>query len=164
MSFNIANLKFEVLYTHEDAVSALTGKTLINNTNDGCVVCRLTAAGKTFLVTGDVNAFAERKMVSMYGKEIFKTDILQAPHHLYNSDIQIYANSKASYVFCPMSYERARYGMLGLSSARLFYKKNQLLFANDALYGIEMSKDGLSLSVDSTDCVPFDDSSMNTVR
>ena len=63
-----------------------------------------------------------------------------------------------------MSYERARYGMLGLSSARLFYKKNQLLFANDALYGIEMSKDGLSLSVDSTDCVPFDDSSMNTVR
>lgn len=164
MSFNIANLKFEVLYTHEDAVSALTGKTLINNTNDGCVVCRLTAAGKTFLVTGDVNAFAERKMVSMYGKEIFKTDILQAPHHLYNSDIQIYANSKASYVFCPMSYERARYGMLGLSSARLFYKKNQLLFANDALYGIEMSQDGLSLSVDYTDCVPFDDSSMNTVR
>ena len=41
--------------------------------------------------------------------------------------------------------------MLGLSSARLFYKKNQLLFANDALYGIEMSQDGLSLSVDYTD-------------
>lgn len=164
MSFNIANLKFEVLYTHEDAASALTGKTTIENENDGSVVCRLTAAGKTFLVTGDINTLAERKMVSMYGKEIFKTDILQAPHHLYNSVFRIYANSKASYVFCPMSYERAMYGMLGLSSARLFYKKSQLLFADDALYGIEMSKDGLSLSVDYTDCVPYDGSSMDTVR
>ena len=63
-----------------------------------------------------------------------------------------------------MSYERARLGMNGLSSARLFYKKSQLLFANDALYGIEMSQKGLTLSVDHTDCVPSDGSSMNTMR
>lgn len=164
MSFNLANLKFEVLYTHEDAVSALTGKTPIKNANDGSVVCRITAAGKTFLVLGDLNTLGEGKIVSMHGKEIFKTDILQAPHHLYNSDVKIYANSKAEYVLCSMSYERARLGMLGLSSARLFYKKSQLLFANDALYGIEMSKEGLTLSVDHTDCVPSDGSSMNTMR
>ncbi len=164
MSFNIANLKFDVIYTHEDAVSALTGKTPIKNANDGSVVCRITAAGKKLLILGDLNTLGERKIVLMHGKDIFKTDILQAPHHLYNSDVQIYANSKASYVLCSMSYERARLGMNGLSSARLFYKKSQLLFANDALYGIEMSQKGLTLSVDHTDCVPSDGSSMNTMR
>ena len=164
MSFNIANLKFEVLYTHEDAVSAVSGKTPIKNANDGSTVCRLTAAGKRFLVLGDLNVLGERKIVNMHGKKVFKTDILQAPHHLYNSDPIIYANSKADYVFCSMSYNRAKLGMLGLSSARLFYNRSKMLYADDALYGIEMSESGLSVSVDHTDCVPFDGSSMNTVR
>lgn len=164
MSFNIANLTFDVLYTHEDAVSAVTGKTPIDNANDSSTVCRLTAAGKTFLVLGDINVLAENKIVKLHGKDVFKTDVLQAPHHLYNSDPIVYANSKAQYVLCSMSYERASRGMLGLSSARLFYSRDELLFANDALYGIEMSRDGLSLSVGHTDCVEYDGSSMNTLK
>ncbi|MDO4380389.1 MAG: hypothetical protein Q4D20_05905 [Clostridia bacterium] len=164
MSLNVANLKIDVLYTHEDAVSPITGKTPIKNANDGSTVCRLTAAGKRFLVLGDLNVLGESKIVNMHGKKVFKTDILQAPHHLYNSDVQIYANSKAEYVLCSMSYERAKLGQLGYSSSKLFYKKSQMLYANDALYGIEMSKDGLTLSVDHTDCGPYDNSSMNTVR
>ncbi len=164
MSFNIANLKFEVLYTHEDAVSALTGKTPIKNANDGSTVCRLTAAGKRFLVLGDLNVLGERKIVNMHGAKVFKTDLLQAPHHLYNSDAVIYANSKADYVLCSMSYERAKLGMLGYSSSNLFYKKSQMLYANDALYGVEMSSDGLSVSVSHTDCVPYDGSSMNKIK
>lgn len=164
MSFNIANLRFDVLYTHEDAVSALTGKTPIKNANDGSTVCRLTAAGKRFLVLGDLNVLGESKIVNMHGKEVFKTDVLQAPHHLYNSDTVIYANSKADYVLCSMAYNRAKLGMLGYSSAKLFYSRDKLLFADDALYGIEMSESGLSLSVSHTDCVEYDGSSMNTVR
>lgn len=164
MSFSVANLKIDILYTHEDAVSSITGKTPIKNANDGSTVSRLTAAEKRFLVLGDLNVLGEGKIVDMHGKKVFKTDILQAPHHLYNSDTIIYANSKAEYVLCSMSYNRAKLGMLGFSSARLFYGRDEMLFADDALYGIEMSKNGLSVSVDRTDCVPFDGSSMNTVR
>lgn len=164
MSFNIANLRFDVLYTHEDAVSALTGKTPIKNANDGSTVCRLTAAGKSFLVFGDLNVLGERKMTAMHGKEVFKTDLLQAPHHLYNSDAVIYANSKAEYVLCSMSLGRAKTGLLGYSSSKLFYKKAQMLFADDALYSVEMSRNGLTVSSGSNGCVPYDGSSMNTVR
>lgn len=164
MSFNIANLRFDVLYTHEDAVSALTGKTPIKNANDGSTVCRLTAAGKSFLVFGDLNVLGERKMTAMHGKEVFKTDLLQAPHHLYNSDAVIYANSKAEYVLCSMSLGRAKTGLLGYSSSKLFYKKAQMLFADDALFSVEMSRNGLTVSSGSNACVPYDGSSMNTVR
>ena len=164
MSFSIANLKVDVLYTHEDAVSAVTGKTPIKNANDGSTVCRLTAAGKSFLVFGDLNVLGERKMAAMHGKKVFKTDLLQAPHHLYNSDAVIYANSKADYVLCSMSLGRAKTGLLGYSSSKLFYKKSQMLFADDALYAVEMSGDGLFVSSGSTGCVPYDGSSMNTVR
>ncbi len=164
MSLDIANLKIDVLYTHEDAVSAITGETPIKNANDGSTVCRLTAAGKRFLVLGDLNVLGENKIVNMHGKEVFKTDILQAPHHLYNSDPVIYANSKAEYVLCSMARGRAKLGMLGYSSAKLFYSRDKLLFANDALYGIEMSESGLKVSASHTDCVPYDGSSMNTIR
>lgn len=164
MSINIANIKIDVLYTHEDAVSALTGKTPVKNANDSSTTCRITAAGKNFLVFGDLGSVGEKTMIKMHGKKVFKTDILQAPHHIYNSVIHIYANSKAQYVFCSLSRERARLGKNGYCSAKLFYREKQLLFANDALYGIEMSKDGLTLSVDHTDCVPYDNSSMNTIR
>lgn len=164
MSFSVANLKFDVLYTHEDAVSALTGKTPVDNANDSSTVCRLTAGGKSFLVFGDLNVLGERKMTAMHGKKVFKTDVLQAPHHLYNSDAVIYANSKAEYVLCSMSRARAKTGLLGHSSSTLFYKKSQMLFADDALYIIEMGADGLTVSTGSTGCVPYDGSSMNTVR
>ena len=93
MSFSIANVDFDVIYTHEDAVSAFTGKTPVTNANDGSTVCRLTAAGKRLLILGDLNILGERKIVNMHGKDIFKTDILQAPHHLYNADTVIYETS-----------------------------------------------------------------------
>lgn len=164
MSFSIANVDFDVIYTHEDAVSAFTGKTPVTNANDGSTVCRLTAAGKRLLILGDLNILGEHKIVNMHGKDIFKTDILQAPHHLYNADTVIYGSSKAEWVLCPNSENMAVSGMPGYTSARLFYRDDQLLYADNALYGIEMSADGLTVSVDYTECVPCDGSSMNGER
>jgi len=164
MSFNIANLSFDVLYTHEDAVIARTGKTPVTNTNDGSTVCRLTAAGKRFLVLGDMNILAQDRMLRMYDTDVFKTDVLQGAHHLYNAVDIIYKYADADYVFCPMSEGRAKAGLPGYTGARLFYKKNQLLFAGNALYSIEMNSDDLTLSESHTNCVPYDDSSMNEIH
>ena len=63
-----------------------------------------------------------------------------------------------------MSLGRAKTGLLGYSSSKLFYKKAQMLFADDALYSVEMSRNGLTVSSGSNGCVPYDGSSMNTVR
>ena len=163
MSFNIANALIDVLYTQEDAVNALTGKTPVENANDGSLVCRITAAGRRFLVVGDINVLAQDKILSIHSKDEIKCDVLQAAHHLYNPVAMIYDYADAQYVLCPMSEGRGAW-LPGNASARLFYNSSEMLYAGNALYIIEMSKDGLKLTEDHTDCVPYDDSSMNDIH
>lgn len=162
-TFDIANIKIDVLYSQEDAVSAGTGKTPVKNANDGSLVCMITAAGKKFLVTGDMNILAQNKLVEMYDKSVFKCDVIQAAHHLYNADAVIYHYADADYVFCPMSEGRGAL-LPGNASARLFYKKDQMLYAGNALYYILMDKNGIALELTRSDCVLYDDSSMNDIR
>lgn len=164
MSFDMANLHIDVLYTHEDAVSPLTGKTRITNTNDASTVCRLTAAGKRFLVTGDMNVLAQSKVVPMYPHDVFRCDVLQGAHHLYNSVNLIYDYADADWVLCPMSQGRAKAGLLGHTAARLYYKEEQLLYADNALYIFTFAPEGITLSTDRTACVCYDDSGMNDIK
>ena len=163
MSFPMANVTIDVLYTQEDAVSAKTGETPIVNPNDGSTVCRITAAGKRLLITGDMNHIAEDELFAIHGPGELKTDVLQAAHHLYNKLPRLYMFTGADYVFCPQS-EGCGKTLRGYKAARPFYKDEQLLFADNALYGIAMNADGLTLSVDHTDCGSYDDSSMNKIR
>ena len=163
MSFNIANVLIDVLYTQEDAVDALTGKTPVDNANDGSLVCRITAAGKRFLVLGDINVLGQDKLFLTHDREEVKCDVLQAAHHLYNAVAVIYDNADAQYVLCPMSEGRGAW-LPGNAAARLFYTKEQMLYAGNAMYIIEMNEDGLKLTEDHSDCVPYDDSSMNDVH
>ena len=163
MSFNIANTEIDVLYTHEDAVNALTGKTPVENANDGSTVCRITAAGKRFLVTGDIDVLAQDKILAIHEKDEIRWDVLQAAHYLYNPVAVIYDYADAEYVLCPMSEGRGAW-LPGNASARLFYDKAHMLYAGNAMYIIEMNRDGLKLTQDRTDCVPYDDSSMNDIH
>ncbi len=163
MSFNIANMKIDVLYTHEDAVSALDGTTPIENANDSSMVCRLSANGKSFLVLGDLNILGEEKIANIYGNEVFQADVLQAAHHFFNANPIIFENSKSAWVLCPISQGRAKASFPGYMTAKNFYADEQLLFADDSLYGIELC-DELTLTVDRTQCGPYDGSSMNRIK
>ena len=161
--FNIANAEIDVLYTQEDAVNALTGKTPVENANDGSTVCRITVAGKRFLVLGDINVLAQDKILSIHNKDEIRCDILQAAHHLYNPVALIYQYANAEYIFCPMSEGRGIW-LPGNASARLFYAKSRMLYAGNAMYIIEMNGDGLNVTQTHTDCVPYDESSMNALH
>lgn len=163
MSFSIANLNFDVLYTHEDAVSAFDGSLPIVNQNDASTVCRLWANSKSFLVTGDIDSFAENKLAAIHGKDVFKTDILQAPHHLYNANPLIYENAQAQWIFCPNSRGRAEDGIVGYNSARSYYTKDQLLYAGDALYGIKLDS-SLSMTAEKLNVVGYDGSSLHSTK
>lgn len=160
MSFSIANLNVDVLYTHEDAVSALDGSTPIVNPNDGSTVCRLSANSKSFLVTGDLGLLGEKKMTALHGEKIFKTDILQASHHLYNSNPVMYENARAQWVFCPISKGRAQHGTAGYLSAKKYYTESQLLFGDEAVYSI-MLDDSLQMKSEKLDIVGYDGSKLN---
>lgn len=163
MSFNIANTQIDVLYTQEDAVNARTGKTPVTNANDGSTVCRITAAGRRFLVLGDMNILAQDKVISIHNPEELKCDVLQAAHHLYNAVAVIYGYADADYVLCPMSEGRGMW-LPGNASARLHYSKDQMLYAGNAMYVIRMDKDSVTMTEAHTDCVPYDDSSMNDIH
>ncbi|MBR6701885.1 MAG: hypothetical protein IKI78_01945, partial [Clostridia bacterium] len=133
------------------------------NANDGSTVCRITAAGKRFLVTGDINVLAQDKILSLHDRSEIKCDILQAAHHLYNPIALIYDFADAEYVLCPMSEGRGAW-LPGNASARLFYGRSQMLYAGNAMYIIEMNKDGLTLTEKHSACVPYDGSSMNEIH
>ena len=163
MRFRMANAEIDVLYTQEDAVNARTGETPVTNANDGSLVCRITAAGKRFLVLGDINVLAQDKILSIHSKDEIRCDVLQAAHHLYNPVALIYDAADADYVLCPMSEGRGAW-LPGNAAARLYYEKSRMLYAGNALYIIEMNADGLKMRMDHTDCVPYDDSSMNAVH
>ncbi|MBQ6268055.1 MAG: hypothetical protein IJK64_09850 [Clostridia bacterium] len=163
MRFRMGNAEIDVLYTQEDAVNARTGETPVTNANDGSLVCRISAAGRRFLVLGDINVLAQQKILEIHEKEALRCDVLQAAHHLYNAVALIYDAADADYVFCPMSEGRAAW-LPGNAAARLYYSKSQMLFADNALYSIGMQPDGLTLQTGHTDCVPYDGSSMNGVH
>lgn len=163
MSFPMGSVTVDVLYTHEDAVSASSGKTPVKNPNDGSTVCRITAAGKRLLITGDVDLLAQDKLLALHHPRELKADVLQAPHHLYNNVALLYRYADAAYVLCPMSEGHGK-TLWGYQAARLFYGKDQLLFAGDALYGVTLNANGLTISTGHTDCGPYDDSSMNEIR
>jgi len=164
MTFDIDNLNIEVLYTHEDVVNPYTGKTPVDNPNDASTICRLTAAGKSFIVLGDIDVLGEEQFFRMYDSSVARCDVIQGAHHLYNAVDDFYRYSEAVYVFCPNSRGRVISGKNGYTSLKNYYRDEQLLFADIALYGIELSSDDIKVTKSRSDCGPYDNSSMNEIK
>lgn len=83
--FSIADLSFEVLFTHEDIYPERIG-----SFNDTSTVLRVYAAGQTILFLGDLQDASCRKLEAMYGTYL-KSDLVQVAHHGFNgSTIETY--------------------------------------------------------------------------
>lgn len=55
--------------------------TMRSPTNARSCVLRIEAAGGSVLLTGDIETAQERRLVSLYGSEGLRSDVLVAPHH-----------------------------------------------------------------------------------
>ena len=79
--FTCCGTEFEILFTHEDIFPFTQSDTnRVYDENDTSTVVRMTAYGKTVLVTGDAARGAIEVMNNRYGS-ILKSDILQVNHH-----------------------------------------------------------------------------------
>lgn len=82
-TFYFNNLKFEVLYTHEDTYPK--GLEYFNNSSTvvRCTLKASSGAESTFLWLGDVERIGGRRLLATYGTSL-KSDMVQVAHHGWN--------------------------------------------------------------------------------
>ncbi|MCQ2428161.1 MAG: MBL fold metallo-hydrolase [Clostridia bacterium] len=97
--YRLADATVEVLYT-DDLRLPRYGK----DSNPLSVICRITLAGNTFMITGDTTSESGGAGVTaMYGPAL-KTDFLQLPHHTINVMIAgFYKCVSPSVILCPVA-------------------------------------------------------------
>lgn len=100
----IADVKLQVLYTHEDLLNA---KSEFNSTdsNDTSTVIRMDNGKISFMVLGDANTRTQSVITAAFGEDTLKSDIMQAPHHLIYHLETINYRVLPSIAFIPQSEE-----------------------------------------------------------
>ena len=160
-AFSFLETKFEVLYSHEDAVSAADGSLIPTNANDCCSVLKVTLGGKAFLFLGDANTVTQEILLNRYNASVLHVDVLQASHHMINDLTQLYPVIAPSYVMCPQSKSRtislypSYYTFLKLAPAQRMY------FADQGVYGFLPQENGtIRVTYQAVDCVGYDGSGL----
>lgn len=144
-SFYLGNVKLEILFTHEDLYPYV-----MENGNDSSLVMKVTVEGKTFLMTGDIEAAATRQLLSQMGDYI-KTDYIQIAHHGWscskNEDIPansvqysaLYERSGATYALWTAQLDAYHYNLLDIGNHMSFVRKyiKNIISTKDGLQTIE---------------------------
>ena len=103
----LANVTFEVLYTHEDLVNSDTGETRsADNYNEACSVMKITFDGESILLLGDIDTKAAAILMRYWSESTLKVSVLQVAHHVLNVLTDLYHLIKAPILFVPQSLHR----------------------------------------------------------
>jgi len=89
-SFTLQGVRFDVMFTHEDAVDATTGKTVIGDFNDTSTILKMIMDGKSFMLLGDASTNGQANMLAMYSAGFISSDCVQTAHHGYNNLTALY--------------------------------------------------------------------------
>lgn len=101
-SFTLADLRIDVVYTHEDAVSA-AGTTEIGDFNSTSTVLKMYFDGIEYMQLGDMSGVAEAAIVSVHSAEYLKSDMMQVAHHCFNYLDNLYPLIRADVALFPQS-------------------------------------------------------------
>jgi competence protein ComEC len=98
--------------------------------NDSCVL-RVSAAGRSVLLSADIEVEAERELITMYGDKL-RTEILVAPHHgsKTSSSAEFIEAVAPRWVLFPLGY-RNRYGFPHLTVSER-YRQNGVTMLNSS--------------------------------
>ncbi|MBE6630313.1 MAG: hypothetical protein E7624_05625 [Ruminococcaceae bacterium] len=107
-SFQLADVTFEVLQTHEDLADAATGESKISSYNDASSILRLSVEGETVLFLGDAQEkVAMPRLLGNWSGEHLRADAVQLSHHVMNDLTPLYDVVRASVLLVP----QAQYGI-----------------------------------------------------
>ncbi len=105
MRFNLAGTQFEILYTHEDAVSIESELTYnFRDYNCTSTVMRIHFDNKSVMMLGDISGAAEAVIANNFDGKVLKSDVVQVAHHCFNLLESIYSLVDAPMAFMPNSY------------------------------------------------------------
>ena len=103
----LANVCFDVLYTHEDAVRLETPEVFpFHDFNCTSVILKMTTGLGTIVWLGDTSTETEELVVRTVPAAVWKADVVQVAHHAFNFLTELYALIDADYAMVPNS----RYG------------------------------------------------------
>ncbi len=103
--FTLADVRFEFLYAHEDAVNADNlSKYPFWDFNCTSSVLRVTVDGKTLMFLGDTNIETEKLLSEITVRESWKTDFVQVAHHCFNYLDTLYEWIDAPIAMLPNSF------------------------------------------------------------
>ena len=101
-SIQMGSVLIDVLATHEDLVSAITGKTLMTEGNSMSTILRFTMPdGTSFLNLGDFTKEAQEVLEDVLSASEWRCEILAVAHHGYNMITKTYESSDANYALWP---------------------------------------------------------------
>ena len=137
--FSLADVTFEILHTHEDAVDSTTGETLIKNYNDVSPFVRITIDGQTFLILGDAYKVGMSKAMANWSSDYLRSDGIQLAHHVMNDLSKLYKVIRASVILVPQSQlyinSDDTYAKI-LDSAKAYLRDDMIFFQNEETVGI----------------------------
>ncbi len=133
--FYLGNVKFEVLFTHEDLYPGL-----FKYVNDLSIVFMVSIENKKLLLTGDIEGDATKQLMTQFG-DYLKCDYIQIAHHGWGSGgaaaataynvaqyDKLYKQSGASYALWTAQLDADHYAMLDKGSHMKTVRK---YFSND---------------------------------
>ena len=101
----LANVRFEVLYTHEDAItSKCPGTFPFQDFNSTSVLMKMTTGSGTVMWLGDTNGETEELVLKTVPAELWKSDVVQIAHHCFNFLSGLYPAINADYAMLPNSH------------------------------------------------------------
>lgn len=123
---SFAGVTIDVVYTHEDAVSAV-GTSEIGDFNSSSTVLKINMDGKIFMLLGDISGVAETAILGIHTKDYLKSDAVQSAHHCLNYLDKLYPVINADIAIIPQSAHHAQVGNSG--------KYNQIMkYASEAYF------------------------------
>ncbi len=141
-SFDIADVRVDVLYTHEDLVySSDCASEVAGDYNNSCSVISVAFDGKSFLCLGDINKKAMQVLVKNNSKDTLKADILQPAHHVLNDLSTLYEITKADVVLVPTSKyvaSKTEARKKIWNSAIKYAKKDMVFYESDYTVGLSV--------------------------
>ncbi len=101
----LANIRFDVLYAHEDAVTQENPEVFpFLDFNCTSVILKMTTGNGTVMWLGDTNVETEELVLETVPARLWKADVVQVSHHCFNYLSRLYPAIDADYAMLPNSY------------------------------------------------------------
>ena len=144
MHLDMADMAIDVMYTHEDAVTAeAPAKYPLRDFNCTSTVLKVSMGGRTAILFGDTNVEAEAIITRNYTSDSWKADLVQVAHHCINYLDILYPWCQAPVILVPCGVNNA-YSEKNFKKLQgaLKYATDGAYFESEATYGVCPSENG----------------------